>query len=231
MQTGRDNFYYEETVQTTERRDGRNYQQLLEVESPLKRHFKTIMIGVVVSVIVAIMGCKYAYDDYQARQVQHDYQESFYDGTKMATVLPLVGLKATEHNDEFILLIRDYYELIIVASETGEIPKEELKKCNNSTRKVLGKEAEEFLVDDRWNLDCYGFVDGMTYFVYYYSINVAHDCGAISEEEYAEFEKKDEELLENLSHEEMMKMYPYLTKLMKKGLDKMPKSDAMYYDL
>lgn len=234
MQTERGNFYNEQTTGEEERRDNRNYQQHLEVESPLKKHFKIIMIGVVLSAIVVIMGGKCIYDDYQARQVQRDYYGSFLDGTATAGVLPLASFeisKSTKSKETVIQLLTDYQELLIVASETGVVPKEKLKKYNDSIRRILGKEAEEFLVDERWNFDCDGFVDGMTYFSYCYAIDVAHDSGAISDEEYAEFEKRDKALLKDLSHEKVMEMYPYIMELLEKGWGKVPESYQMYYNL
>lgn len=232
MQTERDNFYNDQTTGKRGRRDDRNYQQYLEAESPLKKHFKIIMIGVVLSVMVVIIGGKCVYDDYHARQVQHDYYESFIDGTATAGVLPIASFeikKSTQSNDVLNQLFTDYAEL--ATSQTEEIQKEKLKKYNDSIRRILGKEAEEFLVDERCNLDFYGFMDGMTYFMYRYSIELAHDRGLISEEEYNEFEKKNKALLKDLSHEKVMEMYQYMLDVQEKAWGEVPESYQMYYNL
>lgn len=231
MRTKRDNFYYEGKVQNAERGDDRNNEQVRRL---LKKHFKIITAGVILIVIVLILAGKYIYDDYQASQVQHDYYESFFDGFATAAVLPLASFEiaeSTKSNETLNQLLTDYREILIVALQTEEFPKKQLKRYNDSIRQILGKEAEEFLVDERWNFDCDGFLDGMTYYGYCYAIEVAYDSGTISKEEFAEFEKRDKALLEDLSHENVMEILPYILELLEKGWDEAPKSDMMYYDL
>lgn len=212
MQTERNN--YGEIVEYGERGTERiGQEESSELENLLKKNRVLLGIGAILVVLLLILTGKYIYDDYQARQVYHDYMQSYLDGYKIMTSVALAYFECSTL-DEKNNLLESYREIMYDTLEMGELPKEKLKKYNVSLRRLLGSEAEIFIVDGRWNIDSEGLVDGMTYFGYAYSIDVAHDYGFISDEQYAEFERKDKEFFQNPSHDKAMEMFPYMLKLL-----------------
>ncbi len=164
---------------------------------------------IVIFLIIAIL-------DYRDRHVVLDYQSTFIELAAIPQALVDGRLKVMENEisqKQYNELVDSFRKISIYTIIYEEFPTENMKEFNNNVRKIFGADSP-YIINVKYQRDYDGFIEGMAYWQFDFSIRIMWIAGEIPDETFYEYQSKSDEFLQNFSRDKVIDMYKYMQQIL-----------------